>query len=129
MTGGSPFDHRRDLELGAALQEVLSAPDDEEFSRGIVARIRWGNIGRADPQAWWDVLGAWARPGLAAAVVLALAGTVWLSEYLRAPDAPDVAGVRSAAATVTPAALLAARALSEVDIAAVLVGEIPEPAK
>lgn len=64
----SVFDHQPDPELGTALRELLTAPDDAAFARRVVAAAG------AVPM-WWEVLGAWVRPGLAAALVLtALAG-------------------------------------------------------
>jgi hypothetical protein len=67
----SGFDHRPDPELGEALREVLTAPDDAAFARRVVAAL-------GTAPAWWDVLGAWVRPGLAAALVLTAAAGFWL---------------------------------------------------
>lgn len=63
MDGHSPFDHRPDPEVGAALRELLTAPDDDAFVRRVLARV--GAV-----PAWWEVLDTWARPGIAAALVL-----------------------------------------------------------
>jgi hypothetical protein len=71
----SAFDHHPDPELGAALRELLDAPDHAGFARRVVAAAGAG-------PAWWDVLGAWVRPGLAAALLLAAAAGFWLGRSL-----------------------------------------------
>lgn len=80
----SAFDHRPDPELGAALQELLASPDDAAFARRVVAAAG------AAP-AWFEVLGAWVRPGVAAALLLtALAGFL-LGRGVRRPEAAAAA--------------------------------------
>ena len=74
----SPFDHRPLHDLGAALREALQPIDNQEFVDGVMAAARVGDrsLFRGDG---WEVLSAWARPGLAAAaaiVVLAVAITI-----------------------------------------------------
>ncbi|GBD31604.1 MAG: hypothetical protein KatS3mg081_1314 [Gemmatimonadales bacterium] len=78
MTPTSPFDHRPDPELGEALRRILDAGDHAEFTRKVVAAAEplWGI--RTGAENWWDVLSAWARPAVAAALALAAAATVWL---------------------------------------------------
>ena len=71
----SPFDHKPLRDLGAALREVLQPVDNQEFVDRVMAAARVGDrsLFRGDG---WEVLSAWARPGLAAAaavVVLAVA--------------------------------------------------------
>jgi hypothetical protein len=63
----SSFDHQPDLVLGAALRAAL-APRD---SAGFVARV----VAAADrrPAPMVDVLARWARLGIAAAILAALA--------------------------------------------------------
>ena len=65
----SPFDHRPWRELGRALREVLEAGDDRVFVARVMAEIRALDV-RPLRSDWWEVLGTWARPGLAAAAVL-----------------------------------------------------------
>lgn len=62
-----PFDSRPDPALGHLLREHLAAADDGAFAarmRALVAGTR---------QSSWDVLSAWAAPGLAVAAMLLLA--------------------------------------------------------
>lgn len=65
----SPFDHRPWRDLGRVLREVLEAGDNRVFVARVMAEIRALDVQpfRSD---WWEVLGAWARPGLAAAATL-----------------------------------------------------------
>jgi hypothetical protein len=64
----TPFDHRPDPIVGAALRDALSAPGDAAF----VARVM---AAAAQPLARSpvDVLAGWARPGIAAAALAAMA--------------------------------------------------------
>ncbi len=65
----SPFDHRPWRDLGRVLREVLEAGDNRVFVARVMAKIRALDV-RPFRNDWWEVLGAWARPGLAAAAVL-----------------------------------------------------------
>lgn len=79
MTTPSPFDHRPDPELGAALRDALTASDDEAFTARVLAAAE-GVYGQGLPvQEWWDVVTAWARPGMAAALTLVAAATFWIA--------------------------------------------------
>lgn len=74
----SPFDHRPDAVLGAALRRLLTARDDAGFAERVLAAaaIEWGGAS-AD---WVEVLTRWARPGLAAAALALAAGSgLWLA--------------------------------------------------
>lgn len=72
MKAFSPFDHRRDPEMGKALRDLLTPEDHDAFVTQVVHAARSHFQRGQEPLGWWDVLGAWARPGLAAAVALAL---------------------------------------------------------
>ena len=76
MKPTSPFDHEPDRELGRALRSLLSGPggDDAAFAQRVLAVAPWPQLGAN----WWDVLGSWSRPGLAAAVLLAALAGFWL---------------------------------------------------
>jgi hypothetical protein len=74
MSERSAFDHRPDPELGQVLQSILAADDDAAFVEGVLARAAGGGRERE----LWDILGVWARPGVAAAGVLAAAAVLWL---------------------------------------------------
>lgn len=65
----SPFDHRPWRDLGRVLGEVLEAGDNRVFVARVMAEIRALDV-RPFRSDWWEVLGAWARPGLAAAAAL-----------------------------------------------------------
>ncbi len=94
----SPFDHRQDKQLGEALRETLSASDESAFVQRVVdaAGELQGRIYSGDD--WLDVLSAWARPGLAAAVVGSVAAlALWTvtpkPETDTALQPPDIAQV------------------------------------
>lgn len=82
----SDFDHTPDLALGDALRDVLATGDDAAFARRVMAQL-----GTAD--AWWQVLGAWARPGLVAALLLVAAGGFFLGRMLGPTPASSTAAV------------------------------------
>ena len=65
----SPFDHRPLRDLGTALREVLEVGDNRAFVARVMAEVRALDIRRLRGD-WWEVLGAWARPGLVAAAAL-----------------------------------------------------------
>ncbi len=103
MTPASLFDHRPDPELGEALRRVLDAGDDAEFARRVVAAAEPLLAIGARSENWWDVLSAWARPAMAAALTLAAVATGWLvwasgkseqeitlEDALRPPNETDV---------------------------------------
>lgn len=66
----TPFDHRPDPMLGDALRAALAPRGQAEF----VARVMAAAQRPADPLM--DVLARWARLGIAAALVAALAATL-----------------------------------------------------
>jgi hypothetical protein len=69
MPGPSPFDHRPDTELGQALRESLTQPGEAQFVRRVVTAAEHV-YGSAVVTPWLNVLTAWARPGLVAAMFL-----------------------------------------------------------
>lgn len=118
MTPASLFDHRPDPELGQALRRVLDAGDQGEFIRRV--------LGAAEPLFgietgggnWWDVLSAWARPAVAAALTLAAAATFWLvrassgnGQEITLEDA-----LRPANETDVPAALVVGLSPPDLDV-------------
>ncbi len=65
-----PFDHRPDRALGEALRQALDPGDDgAAFVARVLARGARISVG-----SWDRVLARWARAGVAAAVLVALAG-------------------------------------------------------
>ncbi len=65
----SPFDHRPLRDVGTALRELLEAGDNRAFVARVMAEVRALGMRRLRGD-WWEVLGAWARPGLVAAAAL-----------------------------------------------------------
>ena len=88
----NPFDHERDTKMGELLRDYLEPSDNAGFVRRVMVQVR-----SADTS--WEVLGRWARPGIAAAVAFLLGVTVWfalnqpaddptLADAMRPADAP-----------------------------------------
>ncbi len=75
MSERSAFDHRPDPELGRALRELLDAHGDEAF----VQRVLAAAPGEQLDLPWWEVLTAWARPGLVAATGIAAGALLWFA--------------------------------------------------
>jgi len=67
MTPQNPFDHTPDARLGELLRIHLTAPEDSGFAGRVLARLG------AREDSSLDVLGRWARTGVAAALLLAMA--------------------------------------------------------
>lgn len=88
-----PFDSGRDPELGDALRRLLTQQDDPAFAARVVARL-------PDRATLRDQLARWARPGVAAAVLLAALGGYWLG--LRQEDQRDSEPAPELAATDRP---------------------------
>lgn len=89
---GNPFDHERDATLGEILREHLEPRGHENFVRAVMLQVR-----SADSS--WEVLGRWARPGIAAAAAFLLGVSMWfalnqpiddptLADAMRPGDAP-----------------------------------------
>jgi len=79
MTSPSPFDHRPDTRLGQALREALTVGDDVRFVHRVLASAERAYGSGPIREDGWDILTAWARPGVAAAAALALAATLWFA--------------------------------------------------
>jgi len=79
MNWSSPFDHRPHPELGALLRDALTPGDEPAFVDRVLAAAaaRAGDGYYGAP--WWQVLGAWARPGVAAALALLAGATIWFA--------------------------------------------------
>jgi hypothetical protein len=88
MREGLPFDHRPDPRLGAALRHALDAGDDAAFVARVLARAA-----AVRPGSWDTVLARWARLGLAAAMLVALAAGYAIGRTGLSPSAarPSVA--------------------------------------
>ncbi len=70
MSLGEEFDAGPDPVLGRMLRERYDAGDSAAFAARVMARLpRRGDL--------WDVLATWAKPGLAAALILAAALGYW----------------------------------------------------
>ena len=110
------FDHRPDPNVGEALRELLTAPDNAEFVRRVMGRVPQTLGG----ESWLEVLGSWARPGVAAAVAVITAATVWMSREQRAEFGMAGEGLVAAAETVTAQTLLGASMVPEFRVEMVL---------
>ena len=80
------FDHRPDPELGAALRRALDPPrhDQGAFVARVMARYDAALAAATVPT--WEVLAAWARRGIAAALVAAVVGGFLLGRALQTPE-------------------------------------------
>jgi len=75
-----PFDHRPDTVLGEELRRALDAGDAASFVARVLARAAEARV------ASWDaVLARWARTGVAAAVLVALAAGYLVGRASAAP--------------------------------------------
>ena len=83
MTELQGFDSERDRELGTLLRDHLSGGDTAGFAARVLDRIPMGGSSTA-----WEILAEWARPGLAAALLLATLSGFWMvSQQNAGPDA------------------------------------------
>ena len=89
----TPFDHRPDPVLGAALRAALT-PDGET---AFVARVLAGLQDR--PQEYWEVLASWARTGITAVAAAGLLGGLLIGNWTAPASLDDVlaAGAGSSA--------------------------------
>jgi hypothetical protein len=112
MSESLPFDARPDQELGNVLRAALTSGDESAFvARVMAARDRLEMATHSDVPLW-QVLRAWARPGLAAALALAAGATIWAAAAARRNETePTLETVFMARAqTVAPAFLVATTA-------------------
>jgi len=77
-----PFDHRPDTLLGEALRQALDPGDVTPFVARVLARATEVRIA-----SWDTVLARWARTGVAAAVLVALAAGYLVGRASAAPVA------------------------------------------
>ena len=120
MTGElTPFGHRPDPMLGAALRAALDPGDQTAF----VARVVAGFDAARAPS--WQILAAWARHGLAAAAVVLLVAGLLLGRSLRALASLDEAFAASGPSVTAPA-LAALVASQRPPDASVLLAEMAE---
>lgn len=89
MSANSPFDAGHDRELGDLLREALTPAANEEFVARVLARL-------PATGSSWEVLAGWARPGIAAALLLAAALGYWLMPRDAGAGAPQAAEVLAA---------------------------------
>ncbi len=66
----SPFEHRRDRELGDAVHALVDPDDHDRFVERVLVKARKQLLGVRDTINSWEVLGSWSGPGLAAAITL-----------------------------------------------------------
>jgi hypothetical protein len=78
MNWSSPFDHRPHPELGGLLRDALTPDDEQAFVDRVRAATAQERSAYGAP--WWQVLGAWARPGVAAALALLAGATIWFTK-------------------------------------------------
>lgn len=97
----NPFDHERDVELGAVLRAHLEGADPAAFA----ARVRRA-LATEIPLGPFDVLGGWLRPGVAAAALIALAAGWWITS-----------GTRAEVASGTPVEIFASGGATDVMLA------------
>lgn|SRR5574341_486663 len=117
MNWSSPFDHRPHPELGGLLREALEPGDQQVFVDRVLAAA--AGAGSGDYGApWWQVLGHWARPGVAAAMVLLAGATIWFTNASSRSEADttleDV--LLATAETVAPPFLTAATSPPTFDV-------------
>jgi len=93
MNDEKTFDHRPDPELGGALRRALDPPRGDQAA--FVARVmaRYDQTLTASTVPTLEVLAAWARRGIAAALVAAVAGGFLLGRALQTsePESFDAA--------------------------------------
>jgi len=105
------------------LREVLDAGDNRVFVARVMAEIRALDV-RPFRSDWLEVLGAWARPGLAAAAVL-VALTIGLTISSRASGAVEETTTADDALQASTEASVLTLATNPPDVGFIL-GTFPE---
>jgi hypothetical protein len=88
-----PFRLERDPALGRELRALLDGGDPDAFAARVAGRLPMRD-------GLWQVLAGWARPGIAAALLLATALGYWMTREDTA--APGAASQAEMAATDRP---------------------------
>ncbi len=102
MKQGESFEARPDPVLGARLRAGLDPGDGARFVQSLLARL-------AAPPRPVEVLAQWARPGFAAALLLASALGYWMTRHSLEPaGAGPAAEVAAADLTLDRDALMVA---------------------
>ncbi|MDH3455836.1 MAG: hypothetical protein OER90_03250 [Gemmatimonadota bacterium] len=121
MSNPSPFDHRRDPELGQAMRDVLTPPDEARFVARVVAAAE-SVYGGAVPSPMLNILTAWARPGLVAAMLLiavaAFSAGLWIGRSGAAVTAasPTIGDPLVDSGQLAVPALMAGQEAPDVDV-------------
>jgi hypothetical protein len=84
MKDVQPFDHRPDPLLGDALRRALDPGDGAEGRTAFVARVL-ARASEVRATSWDAVLARWARTGVAAAVLVAVAAGYVVGRATAAP--------------------------------------------
>ena len=74
-----------DDEVVQRLRQIYAAPADDEYWRGLQARIL-SRLTAVPTIAWWDELDRWMRPAIAAAAVVLLAAGVAIFRAYQSQD-------------------------------------------
>jgi hypothetical protein len=88
MTQSHEFNAGRDHELGDLLRAHLSSPDSAAFAARVLDRLPLAGGSTA-----WEILAGWARPGLAAALLLATLTGFWMATRASASNNVEVLAV------------------------------------
>ena len=122
MPNPSPFDHRRDSELGEAMRDALTRQDEARFVARVVATAEsvYGGVAIRSPML--NILTAWARPGLVAAMLLiavaAFSAGLWIGRSGAAVTAasPTIGDPLVDSGQLAVPALMAGQEAPDVDV-------------
>ena len=121
MPKQSPFDHRRDPELGQAMRDALTRPDEARFVARVAAAAE-SVYGGVVPSPMLSILTAWARPGLVAAMLLiavaAFSAGLWIGRSSAAVTAasPTIGDPLVDSGQLAVPALMAGEEAPDVDV-------------